>query len=66
MLEVCSTTLPQFILPDIYEDPRYKKSLQQKIYIDNCDFVFINPEQKNGEQFNKIKTITKLSIKNKC
>jgi len=43
-----------------------KKSLQQKIYIDNCDFVFINPEQKNGEQFNKIKTITKLSIKNKC
>jgi alanine-synthesizing transaminase len=31
MLEVCSTTLPQFILPDIYEDPRYKKSLQQRI-----------------------------------
>jgi len=31
MLEVCSTTLPQFVLPEIYEDERYKKSLQVRL-----------------------------------
>jgi hypothetical protein len=31
MLEVCSTTLPQFVLPKIYEDERYKKSLVERI-----------------------------------
>jgi aspartate/methionine/tyrosine aminotransferase len=31
MLEVCSTTLPQFVLPQIYEDERYKNSLQVRL-----------------------------------
>jgi len=31
MLEVCSTTLPQFVLPEIYEDERYKESLALRI-----------------------------------
>jgi alanine-synthesizing transaminase len=31
MLEVCSTTLPQYMVPLIYEDPRYKVYLQERI-----------------------------------
>jgi hypothetical protein len=31
MLEVCSTTLPQKVLPDIYESPDFKKSLKDRI-----------------------------------
>ncbi len=31
MLEVCSTTLPQFVLPKIYESENYKKSLKERI-----------------------------------
>ena len=30
MLEVCSTTLPQKVLPEILADPRYKKYLQSR------------------------------------
>jgi alanine-synthesizing transaminase len=31
MLEVCSTTLPQFMVPLIYEDPRYEIYLNERI-----------------------------------
>ena len=31
MLEVCSTTLPQYVLPEIYENENYKKSLKNRI-----------------------------------
>jgi alanine-synthesizing transaminase len=31
MLEVCSTTLPQFVLPQIYESENYKSSLKERI-----------------------------------
>ncbi len=31
MLEVCSTTLPQSVLPDIYSSPDFKKSLKQRV-----------------------------------
>ncbi len=31
MLEVCSTTLPQFVLPKIYESSHYKESLKQRL-----------------------------------
>lgn len=31
MLEVCSTTLPQFVLPKIYENKNYKLSLKNRI-----------------------------------
>jgi alanine-synthesizing transaminase len=31
MLEVCSTTLPQFVLPQIYENENYKISLKERI-----------------------------------
>jgi len=31
MLEVCSTTLPQFVLPKIYESEHYKSSLKERI-----------------------------------
>lgn len=31
MLEVCSTTLPQKVLPDIYESPYFEKSLKDRI-----------------------------------
>lgn len=30
MLEVCSTTLPQSVLPEIFSDPRYKKHLRDR------------------------------------
>lgn len=30
-LEVCSTTLPQYIIPTIYENPRFTQSLQDRI-----------------------------------
>lgn len=29
-LEVCSTTLPQFIIPELYEDPRFQESLRER------------------------------------
>ena len=31
MLEVCSTTLPQYILPQIYEHPNFKPYLEERI-----------------------------------
>ena len=31
MLEVCSTTLPQLVLPKIFEHPEYKKYLKERI-----------------------------------
>jgi aspartate/methionine/tyrosine aminotransferase len=31
LLEVCSTTLPQFVLPEIYENKNYKISLMERI-----------------------------------
>lgn len=31
MVEVCSTTLPQYVLPEIYESKNYKKYLKQRI-----------------------------------
>gem|GEM_PF-771841 len=31
MLEVCSTTLPQYVLPEIYESKNYKLSLETRI-----------------------------------
>ena len=31
MLEVCSTTLPQYVLPTIYESENYKASLKERI-----------------------------------
>lgn len=31
MLEVCSTTLPQYVLPEIYESENYKASLKDRI-----------------------------------
>jgi len=31
MVEVCSTTLPQYVLPKIYENKKYKKSLKKRI-----------------------------------
>jgi alanine-synthesizing transaminase len=31
MLEVCSTTLPQYVLEQIYENENYKKSLKNRI-----------------------------------
>lgn len=31
MLEVCSTTLPQMVLPKLLADPRYEKYLQERI-----------------------------------
>jgi alanine-synthesizing transaminase len=31
MLEVCSTTLPQFVLPKIYESENYKTSLENRL-----------------------------------
>lgn len=31
MLEVCSTTLPQKVLPDIYKSPDFQKSLKERI-----------------------------------
>lgn len=31
MLEVCSTTLPQYVLPQIYESENYKSSLKERI-----------------------------------
>lgn len=33
MLEVCSTTLPQKVLPNIYENEEFKKSLKERIEI---------------------------------
>jgi len=31
MLEVCSTSLPQYVLPEIYESKEYKDSLFERI-----------------------------------
>ena len=31
MVEVCSTTLPQYVLPDIYESEEYQKDLEKRI-----------------------------------
>jgi aspartate/methionine/tyrosine aminotransferase len=31
MLEVCSTTLPQYVLPKIYENKNFKLSLENRI-----------------------------------
>jgi aspartate/methionine/tyrosine aminotransferase len=31
MLEVCSTTLPQYIIPDVYESEEFKNSLVNRI-----------------------------------
>jgi alanine-synthesizing transaminase len=31
MVEVCSTTLPQYVLPEIYESENYKNYLEQRI-----------------------------------
>jgi aspartate/methionine/tyrosine aminotransferase len=31
MLEVCSTTLPQSVLPAIYEAPEFKQYLKERI-----------------------------------
>jgi len=31
MVEVCSTTLPQYVLPSIYESKEYKQYLQKRI-----------------------------------
>ncbi len=31
MVEVCSTTLPQYVLPDIYESKEYQKYLEKRI-----------------------------------
>jgi len=30
MLEVCSTTLPQKVIPEIYSHPEYNKYLQER------------------------------------
>lgn len=57
MLEVCSTTLPQYVIPKIYETEDFKKSLKQRIekykqkadiayeYLENLDnIVCIKPK----------------------
>jgi len=31
MVEVCSTTLPQYVLPDIYQSKEFKKYLNKRI-----------------------------------
>jgi hypothetical protein len=31
MVEVCSTTLPQYVLPDIYQSEEFKKYLNKRI-----------------------------------
>jgi len=31
MVEVCSTTLPQYVLPEIYESEDYKNYIKQRI-----------------------------------
>jgi alanine-synthesizing transaminase len=33
MLEVCSTTMPQYVLPSIYESPEFKPYLRERIEI---------------------------------
>jgi alanine-synthesizing transaminase len=33
MLEVCSTTMPQYVLPMIYESPEFKPYLKERIEI---------------------------------
>lgn len=40
-LEVCSTTLPQFVIPMIYEDPRFEQFLEERrnIYKQKADIV---------------------------
>lgn len=57
MLEVCSTTLPQYMIPIIYEDSRYKEYLRERVikyqkraeivseYLDNIEWVtYIKPK----------------------
>jgi aspartate/methionine/tyrosine aminotransferase len=41
MLEVCSTTLPQTVLPEIYEAPEFSKYLKERIkkYSKNADIA---------------------------
>ena len=41
MLEVCSTTLPQYVMPTIYESENYKASLKERIvkYKDRADLA---------------------------
>jgi aspartate/methionine/tyrosine aminotransferase len=53
MLEVCSTTLPQYVIPEIYETEEFKKSLIQrkqryekrakyaKEFFSDCDLVHV-------------------------
>jgi aspartate/methionine/tyrosine aminotransferase len=53
MLEVCSTTLPQYIIPEVYESKEFKNSLidriekyrkrakQAKEIFNNCEFVSV-------------------------
>jgi len=41
MLEVCSTTLPQTVLPEIYKSPKFAEYLNERItkYKKNSDIV---------------------------
>lgn len=42
MLEVCSTTMPQYVLPEIYESSEYKSYISKRIekYKKNADIVW--------------------------
>ena len=51
MLEVCSTTLPQFVLPEIISDPRYQK------YQDEKNIIFKDRAEQSFKIFSKIKWI---------
>jgi aspartate/methionine/tyrosine aminotransferase len=53
MLEVCSTTLPQYVIPEIYETKEFKQSLKDRIqkyqkrakfakeFFSDCDLVHV-------------------------
>ena len=43
-----------------------KKAIQQKIYIDNCDFIILSDLQIKDKDLETLKSLTKVGIKNKC
>ena len=57
MVEVCSTSLPQFVIPKIIRSPRYKKTLQErlrkykeksdilvKVFKDSKEIILVKPD----------------------
>jgi alanine-synthesizing transaminase len=53
MLEVCSTTLPQYVIPEIYENKNFKEYLAKRVekyklksdiaceYLSNLDCILV-------------------------